>query len=182
MDTNEFQLATFAGGCFWCIVKPFEETPGIIKVSSGFTGGTVVNPTYEEVCSKTTGHYEAIQISYDPLIFTYRKLLDIYWQLIDPTNPEGQFTDLGQTYKTVIFYHNQHQHHQALESKKALEVSGKFEAPIVTEILPAVTFYPAEEYHQNYHQKNPVFYNEYRKGTGRDAFIKEHWSIEKGEN
>ena len=178
---EKFQLATFAGGCFWCIVKPFEEMPGIIKVVSGFTGGTLANPTYEEVCSQTTGHYESVQITFDPEIFPYEKLLEIYWQQIDPTNPEGQFTDLGQPYKTVIFYHNQDQHRQALESKKALEESERFDSPIVTEILPAATFYPAEDYHQGYHRKNPSFYNEYRQGTGRDAFIEEHWSKEKDE-
>ena len=179
MDCKESQLATFAGGCFWCMVKPFEEIPGIIKVVSGYTGGTLVNPTYEDVCSKSTGHYEAVQITFDPVIFPYEKLLEIYWQQIDPTNPEGQFFDRGQHYQTAIFYHNQDQHREALESKKVLEESGRFEDPIVTEILPAATFYPAEEYHQDYHQKNPLRYGAYRQGSGRDAFLKEHWSKEK---
>ncbi len=176
MDTNEAQLATFAGGCFWCMVKPFEETPGIIKVESGYTGGTLVNPTYEDVCSKKTGHYEAVQITFDPVIFPYKKLLDIYWQQIDPTNPEGQFFDRGQAYQTAIFYHNEDQHSEALESKKSLEESGRFEDPIVTRILPAATFYPAEDYHQGYHRKNPLRYGAYRQGSGRDAFLKEYWS------
>ena len=158
------------------MVKPFEETPGIIKVMSGYTGGTLVNPTYEDVCSKKTGHYEAVQITFDPAIFSYEKLLEIYWQQIDPTNSEGQFFDRGQPYHTAIFYHNQDQHHQALESKKVLEESGRFEGPIVTEILPAATFYPAEEYHQDYHSKNPLRYGAYRQGSGRDAFLKGHWS------
>jgi peptide methionine sulfoxide reductase msrA/msrB len=179
MDCKESQLATFAGGCFWCMVKPFKETPGIIKVVSGYTGGTSVNPTYEDVCSKKTGHYEAVQITFDPAIFSYEKLLEIYWQQIDPTNSEGQFFDRGQPYHTAIFYHNQDQHREALKSKKVLEESGRFEDPIVTEILPAATFYPAEEYHQDYHRKNPLRYGAYRQGSGRDAFLKEHWSKEK---
>ena len=179
MDGKESQLATFAGGCFWCMVKPFEETPGIIKVVSGYTGGILANPTYEDVCSKETGHYEAVQITFDSVIFSYEKLLEIYWQQIDPTNSEGQFFDRGQSYQTAIFYHNQDQHREALKSKKALEESGRFEDPIVTKILPATTFYPAEEYHQGYHSKNKVRYGAYRKGSGRDAFLKEHWSQEK---
>ena len=179
MDCKESQLATFAGGCFWCMVKPFEETPGIVKVVSGYTGGTLVNPTYEDVCSKSTGHFEAVQISFDPVLFPYKKLLEIYWQQIDPTNTQGQFFDKGQPYHTAIFYHNQDQHREALASKKALEESGRFDGPIVTEILPAVTFYPAEDYHQDYHSKNPLRYGAYRQGSGRDAFLKEHWSKEK---
>jgi len=179
MDDKESQLATFAGGCFWCMVKPFEETPGIIKVVSGYTGGTLVNPTYEDVCSKSTGHYEAVQITFDPVLFPYKQLLEVYWQQIDPTNLEGQFYDKGQPYHTAIFYHNEDQHREALESKKALEESGRFNKPIVTEILPAATFYPAEDYHQDYHTKNPLRYGAYRQGSGRDAFLKEHWSKEK---
>jgi len=179
MEGKESQLATFAGGCFWCMVKPFEEMPGIIKVVSGFTGGTLVNPTYEDVCTKATGHYEAVQITFDPALFPYEKLLEIYWQQIDPTNPKGQFFDRGQAYQTAIFYHNENQHCAALGSKKVLEESGRFEEPIVTAILPAVTFYPAEDYHQDYHLKNPSRYGAYRQGSGRDAFLKEHWSQEK---
>ena len=179
MESKESQLATFAGGCFWCMVKPFEETPGIIKVVSGYTGGTLVNPTYEDVCSKETGHYEAVQITFDPVIFPYEKLLGIYWQQIDPTNPEGQFFDRGQPYKTAIFYHNPDQHRAAVKSKKDLEESGRFDSPIVTEILSATAFYPAEEYHQDYHRKNPLRYDAYRQGSGRDAFLKEHWSKSK---
>lgn len=176
MDCEKFQLATFAGGCFWCMVKPFEEMPGIIKVVTGYTGGTLANPTYEDVCSKSTGHYEAVQITFDPVVFPYKKLLEIYWQQIDPTNPAGQFFDRGQPYQTVIFYHNEDQQREALESKKALEESERFDGPIVTAMLPATTFYPAEEYHQDYHSKNPLRYSAYRQGSGRDAFIKEHWS------
>lgn len=161
------------------MVKPFEETPGIIKVVSGYTGGTLVNPTYEDVCSKGTGHYEAVQITFDEHIFPYAKLLDMYWQQIDPTNPQGQFFDRGQPYQTAIFYHSEDQRREALESKKVLADSGRFEGPIVTEILPAATFYPAEDYHQDYYRKNPLKYDAYRRGSGRDAFLKEHWSTEK---
>lgn len=179
MDNKEYELATFAGGCFWCMVKPFEELPGIIKVVSGYTGGALENPTYEDVCSKATGHYEAVQITFDSDLFPYKKLLEIYWQQIDPTNPGGQFFDSGKSYQTAIFYHNQQQYKEAWESKKVLEESGRFDDPIVTEILPAETFYPAEEYHQDYHKKNPLKYSAYRQGSGRDAFIIEYWSKEK---
>ena len=161
------------------MVKPFEEMPGIMKVVSGYTGGTLVNPTYEDVCSRETGHYEAVQITFDPLIFPYEKLLEIYWQQIDPTNPGGQFFDHGKSYQTAIFYHNQDQQLEALASKKVLQESGRFEDPIVTEVLPATTFYPAEEYHQDYHRKNPLRYDAYRQGSGRDTFLKEYWSKEK---
>lgn len=169
------ELATFAGGCFWCMVSPFEELPGIIKVVSGYTGGHKENPTYEEVCSETTGHYEAVQITFNPHIFPYQKLLDIFWQQIDPTDPGGQFYDRGSSYRTAIFYHNEEQRKLAEASKKKLEESGRFDKPIVTEIRPAATFYPAEENHQNYHRKNPVHYQRYRQGSGRDAFIEKHW-------
>jgi peptide methionine sulfoxide reductase msrA/msrB len=170
-----FELATFAGGCFWCMVSPFEEMDGIIKIVSGYTGGHKENPTYKEVCSETTGHYEAVQITFDPARFSYDKLLEIYWQQIDPTDPDGQFYDRGQSYQTAIFYHNEEQRKKAEASKQALAESGRFHKPIVTKILPASTFYPAEEYHQDYHKKNPFRYALYRKGSGRDAFIKKHW-------
>ncbi|MED0707520.1 peptide-methionine (R)-S-oxide reductase MsrB [Aneurinibacillus aneurinilyticus] len=169
------ELATFAGGCFWCMVSPFEEMPGIIRVVSGYTGGHKENPTYEEVCSETTGHYEAVQITYNPDVFPYDKLLELYWQQIDPTDPGGQFHDRGQSYQTVIFYHNEEQKQKAEASKKSLEESGRFSQPIVTKILPASPFYPAEEYHQAYHRKNPLHYRMYRKGSGREAFIEENW-------
>lgn len=172
---KDYQLATFAGGCFWCMVKPFDEQPGIIKVVSGYTGGDKENPTYEEVCSHTTGHVEAVQITFDPEIFPYQRLLEIFWQQIDPTDPGGQFHDRGESYKTAIFYHNEEQKQLAQQSKQALEKSRLFNKPIVTEILPASIFYPAEEYHQDYHKKNPFRYNIYRHGSGRDAFIRETW-------
>jgi len=170
-----YELATFAGGCFWCMVKPFDEQPGIIKVVSGYTGGHKENPTYEEVCSKTTGHYEAVQITFDPTVFPYKKLLETYWQQIDPTDPGGQFYDRGEPYRPAIFYHNEVQRKQAEESKRELEKSGRFSKPIVTEILPATTFYAAEEYHQYYYKKNPLRYKLYEKGSGREEFRKRHW-------
>lgn len=177
-ETRE-QLATFAGGCFWCMVAPFEDLPGVKKVISGYTGGHKENPTYEEVCSNTTGHYEAVQVTYDPTILSYEKLLDTFWRQIDPTDPEGQFYDRGSSYRTAIFYHNEEQRRQAEQSKKELDESGRFDKPIVTEILPASTFYPAEEYHQDYHRKNPFHYRRYREGSGRDAFIEKHWTEKK---
>ncbi len=174
MNTND-ELATFAGGCFWCMVKPFDELPGIKKVVSGYTGGWKENPTYQEVCSETTGHYEAVQITFDSSIFPYNKLLELYWQQIDPTDPGGQFYDRGGSYKTAIFYHTEEQKMLAEESKQKLNESGRFSKPIVTEILPASTFFEAEEYHQHYYKKNPVHYNRYSVGSGRVDFISKHW-------
>jgi peptide methionine sulfoxide reductase msrA/msrB len=170
-----YEFATFAGGCFWCMVSPFEELPGIIKVVSGYTGGIKENPTYEEVYSEKTGHFEAVQISFNPSVFPYKKLLDIFWRQIDPADAGGQFHDRGESYRTAIFYHNEEQRQLAEQSKAELENSGKFSKPIVTLILPAATFYPAEEYHQDYHKKNEFRYKSYRVGSGRDAFIKKHW-------
>ncbi|MFD0713432.1 peptide-methionine (R)-S-oxide reductase MsrB [Paenibacillus sp. GCM10027626] len=172
-------LAAFAGGCFWCMVTPFEEMPGILRVTSGYIGGSTVNPTYEEVCSETTGHAEAVQIAYDPELMPYDKLLSIYWRQIDPTDAGGQFHDRGESYRTAIFYYTEEQRQIAEASKRELEESGRFESPIVTEIVAATTFYPAEEYHQDYHKKNPLRYRMYRKGSGRDAFIKSHWNTDK---
>ncbi len=169
------ELATFAGGCFWCMVKPFDEQPGIISVISGYTGGTKQNPTYEEVCSGLTGHTEAVQITFDSSIFPYDKLLSIFWQQIDPTDAGGQFYDRGSSYRPAIFYHSEKQRQMAEQSKKELQESGKFKKPIVVEIVPASTFYPAEEYHQHYYQKNPVHYHAYHEGSGRAGFIKKYW-------
>ncbi|MGG1674679.1 peptide-methionine (S)-S-oxide reductase MsrA [Neobacillus sp. NRS-1170] len=169
------QLATFAGGCFWCMVKPFDEQPGIRSVISGYTGGTVANPTYQQVCSDTTGHYEAVQITFDPEVFPYEKLLELFWQQIDPTDPGGQFYDRGQSYQTAIFYHDEQQKRLAEESKQELQASGRFNKPIVTPILPAQTFYPAEEYHQQYYKKNPADYERYQIGSGRAGYIQSHW-------
>ncbi len=155
------EIATFAGGCFWCMVKPFDTQPGIIKVVSGYTGGHVENPTYEQVCSETTGHLEAVQITFDPDIYPYEKLVELYWTLIDPTDAGGQFYDRGESYTTAIFYHNEVQKEIAEVSKEHLEKSGKFNEPIAVKILPAKPFYPAEDYHQHYYKKNPVHYERY---------------------
>lgn len=172
---SQTQLATFAGGCFWCMVKPFETWPGIKRVVSGYTGGRVPNPTYEQVCSETTGHVEAVQIEFDPELMPYAELLDVFWRQIDPTDAGGQFYDRGSSYKTAIFYHSEEQRLQAEESKRQLAASGRFDRPIATEIRPAEPFYEAEDYHQGYHHKNPGHYNRYRVGSGRDAFLRDHW-------
>jgi peptide methionine sulfoxide reductase msrA/msrB len=176
---GELALATFAGGCFWCMVSPFDKIPGVVRVVSGYTGGHKENPTYQEVCAGTTGHAEAVQITFDPSRISYRELLDIFWRQIDPTDPGGQFADRGDSYRTAIFYHDEEQRRLAEESKRELEQSGKFDKPIVTEILPAGPFYPAEEYHQDYYRKNPMRYWVYRVGSGREAFITRHWPKQK---
>ncbi|MEK5391339.1 peptide-methionine (S)-S-oxide reductase MsrA [Margalitia sp. FSL K6-0131] len=173
--TKQFELATFAGGCFWCMVKPFDQWDGIEKVVSGYSGGHVENPTYKDVKSGTSGHFEVVQITFEPSVFSYEKLLEIYWQQIDPTDAGGQFHDRGDSYRTAIFYHNEKQKKLAEESKQALAESGKFKKPIVTEILPAMTFYPAEDYHQDFYKKSPEEYKEDRQKSGRDEFIKTHW-------
>ncbi|MDQ0217963.1 peptide-methionine (S)-S-oxide reductase [Peribacillus cavernae] len=173
--TKTFEKATFAGGCFWCMVKPFHEQPGIESVVSGYTGGTKANPTYEEVCSDTTGHYEAVQITFDPKVFRYEKLVELFWQQIDPTDAGGQFGDRGSSYQTAIFYHNQEQKEMAEQSKAKLQESSRFSRPIVTPILPVKEFYPAEGYHQDYYKKQPAHYNAYRIGSGRAAFIDKNW-------
>jgi peptide methionine sulfoxide reductase msrA/msrB len=175
------ERAIFAGGCFWCMLSPFEEMPGIVSVVSGYTGGHKPNPTYEEVCSHTTGHTEAVEITYEPEVFPYEKLLDIFWRQIDPTDPGGQFHDRGDSYRTAIFYTTGEQRVKAEASKRELQESGRFDKPIVTEIEPAGPFYLAEDYHQNYHKTNPFRYKMYRKGSGRDVFIAKHWSPKKNE-
>jgi peptide methionine sulfoxide reductase msrA/msrB len=176
---EKLELATFAGGCFWCMVSPFDEQPGIIEVISGYTGGHTENPTYGEVCADTTGHYEAVQITFDPAIFPYERLLELFWQQIDPTDAGGQFNDRGLSYRTAIFYHNEKQRLLAEKSKAALATSGRFQNPIVTEILPAASFYKAEDKHQHYYKKNPFHYNLYREGSGRARFIRENWKKRK---
>jgi peptide methionine sulfoxide reductase msrA/msrB len=172
---DEYPHATFAGGCFWCIVAPFEGLDGVLRVVSGYTGGFRENPTYEEVCSGTSGHYEVVDIRYDPAKISYPELLDVFWKQIDPTDPGGQFADRGPQYRTAIFYHNDEQQKLAEESKDRLEASGRFSRPIATKILPAREFYPAEEYHQDYHRKNPDHYQLYRQGSGRADYLKKTW-------
>ncbi|OEH92860.1 peptide-methionine (S)-S-oxide reductase MsrA [Bacillus solimangrovi] len=161
------------------MVKPFDQYDGIESVVSGYTGGHVPNPTYKEVCTNTTGHYEAVQITYDPTVFPYEKILQIFWQQIDPTDAGGQFGDRGDSYKTAIFYHDDEQKEIAEQSKRNLEESGKFKASIATEIIQASEFYPAEEYHQDYYKKNATHYELYHVGSGRKGFIDKHWSDHK---
>lgn len=175
MTEQQYDTAIFAGGCFWCMVKPFDSQEGIISVVSGYTGGTTVNPTYEQVCSGTTGHTEAVQITFDPQVFPYEKLVDIYWQQTDPTDAMGQFADRGDSYRPVIFYNSPQQKEIAQASKDALQASGRFKKDIVTTIEEAKPFYPAEEYHQDFYKKNPAHYNRYRRGSGRDQFIANSW-------
>lgn len=169
------EKATFAGGCFWCMAPPFEKLDGVQEVISGYTGGHTVNPTYQDVTSETTGHVEAIEVTYDPAKVTYEKLLDVFWRQIDPTDAGGQFVDRGPSYKSAIFYHNDAQKKLAEESKKKLAQSGRFAKPIVTEIRPAAPFYKAEDYHQDYWKKNPVRYKFYRYNSGRDQYLKKVW-------
>lgn len=172
------EKATFAGGCFWCMVKPFDSLDGIEAVVSGYTGGDLPNPTYEQVCTNQTGHREAIEITFQPDIYPYEKLLDVYWSQIDPTDAGGQFFDRGDSYKTAIYVHSEQQRLAAEQSKQQLQQSGKFDKPIATEILEAKPFYPAETYHQDYYQKNPAHYNRYATGSGRKSFIQTHWGDE----
>ena len=167
--------ATFAGGCFWCSEADFEKAEGVIEVISGYTGGKKENPTYEEVTSGGSGHYEAVQVIFDPQKITYRQLLDIFWRHVDPTDPGGQFVDRGPQYRTAIFYHDEEQKRLAEDSKRELDRSGRFGKPVVTEILPAAAFYAAEEYHQDYFMKNSLRYGLYRQGSGRDQFIRQVW-------
>lgn len=172
---ERFEKATFAGGCFWCMEPPFEKLDGVVSVTAGYTGGTEKHPTYPQVSSGKTGHAEAVEIVYDPSKVTYEKLLEVFWRNIDPTTPNQQFADKGTQYRTAIFYHNEEQKQLAIESKEHLEKSGKFDRPIVTEIVSAATFYPAEEYHQDYYKKNSIHYKLYRIGSGREGYLKHVW-------
>jgi len=174
-------LATFAGGCFWCMETPFERLKGVMEVVSGYTGGKEKNPTYEEVSSARTGHVEAIQIRYDPSRTSYEELLAVFWRQIDPTDPGGQFVDRGKQYRTAIFYHDEEQRRLAESSKAALQRSGRYDRPIVTEVIPATDFYTAEEYHQDYAEKNPLKYKYYRYRSGRDQYLERVWGEERAE-
>lgn len=176
MEHESKKLATFAGGCFWCMVGPFENLQGVSRVEAGYTGGHQDNPNYTGVCSGTTGHFEAVQVTYNPKLVSYQKLLEVFWQQIDPTDPGGQFHDRGGSYRSAIFYHDEEQRQKAEETKKSLNDSGIFTRPVVTTILPARRFFPAEEEHQDYHKKNPVHYRNYREASGRDSFIKRNWA------
>ena len=172
-------LATFAGGCFWCVEADLEKVSGVREVVSGYTGGEKENPTYEEVSSGTTGHLEAVQVHYDPSEVTYEQLLDVFWRHIDPTDPGGQFVDRGPQYRSAIFYHNEHQKKVAEQSKASLAASGRLDKPIVTEIRPFTRFYPAEDYHQDYYKNHSFRYKFYRSGSGRDRFLKKTWGDDK---
>ena len=168
------EKATFAGGCFWCMVHPFDQWPGVHSVISGYTGGSLPHPTYKEVCTGLTGHTEAVQITYDPSLISYQQLLDIYWSSVDPTDAHGQFGDRGSSYRPVIFYHSEEQKQEALASKQALDASHRFSGPILVPIESAQAFYPAEDYHQDFYKKEPAHYQAFAKGSGREAFIKAH--------
>jgi peptide methionine sulfoxide reductase msrA/msrB len=175
-DTKKIlETATFAGGCFWCMVPPFEKLDGVVEVVSGYTGGKKKNPTYEAVTTGRTGHVEAVQVLYDPSKISYERLLDVFWQQIDPTDSGGQFVDRGSSYKSAVFFHSEEQKKSSEESKQRLEASGIFSKPVVTEIRPAAEFYPAEEYHQAYHKKSSAKYKFYRSNSGRDQFLRKTW-------
>jgi peptide-methionine (S)-S-oxide reductase len=167
--------ATFAGGCFWCVESDFDKIPGVISTTSGYTGGTTVNPSYEQVSSHNTGHAEVVQVVYDPAKVSYERLLAYFWRSIDPTVKDQQFCDHGSPYRSAIFAHNDEQLKLAQVSRAALEKTKPFKEAIVTEIVPAGAFYPAEAYHQDYYQKNPIRYNYYRNRCGRDERLKQLW-------
>ena len=173
--TENVETAVFAGGCFWCTEKDFEQIEGVLDVVSGYTGGEEEGPTYEQVSSGVTGHLEAVRITYDPSRVSFEQLLDVFWRHVDPTDEGGQFVDRGPQYRTAVFYRNDVQRRAAEASLEALELSGRFSKPIATRILPAVAFYPAEDYHQDYHRKNPAHYMRYRTGSGRDRFHEKIW-------
>lgn len=178
-DTNkDSRVATFAGGCFWCMEADFEKLPGVVKVISGYTGGHKVGPTYKEVSAGTTGHVEAVQVYYDPSKVTYEELLDFFWRHIDPTDSGGQFVDSGEQYRSAIFYHDEEQKRLAEKSKEALAKTGRFNKPIVTEILPFTRFYEAEDYHQDYYKEHSLKYKYYRYRSGRNQFLEKVWGKE----
>jgi len=172
MDNQNLKTAIFAGGCFWCMQPPFDQTEGVIKTSVGYAGGHDANPTYEEVSSGTSGHAEVIEVTYDPSKVSYEKLLDVFWKNIDPTTVDQQFADRGSQYRTAIFYVDGEQKKMAIASKEKIEKSGWYDRPIVTSIESAGKFYPAEDYHQKYYKKNAVHYEMYKEGSGRAGYIK----------
>jgi len=178
-DESTQQRAIFAGGCFWCMEPPFEKFEGVSAVISGFTGGQVANPSYEQVTAGNTGHVEAVEIHFDPQLVSYAQLLHVFWRQINPTDAGGQFVDRGAHYRSAIFYLDEQQRLEAEKSREELAASGVFDKSIVTEILPAAPFYPAEEYHQDYYKKNPLRYWYYRSGSGRDGFLDRVWGKER---
>lgn len=175
MTEPRIKKAVFAGGCFWCMEGPFEAEEGVVEAVAGYCGGGEENPSYEEVCRGETGHRESVQVTYDANIVDYEYLLDVFWRQIDPTDASGQFADRGYHYQSAIFYSDEHELKAAALSKRQLDESGVFDRPVVTEILPMVQFYPAEDYHQNYYQTNESHYNAYKAGSGRKAFIEDKW-------
>jgi len=168
-------VATFAGGCFWCMEPPYDKLDGVLATTSGYTGGDTADPTYQEVSAGGTGHAEVVQVTYDPAKVSYEQLLRVFWRNVDPLDAGGQFCDRGDQYRTGIFVHDDEQRRLAEASKRALVDSGRFEQPIVTEIEEAGPFYPAEDYHQDYYEKNPIRYNVYRWNCGRDARLEQLW-------
>jgi methionine-S-sulfoxide reductase len=178
VNPQNLQTAIFAGGCFWCLEPPYDHLPGIVSTTVGYTGGQVNNPSYEEVTTGKTGHAEAVKIVFDSTKISYSELLKVFWRNIDPTNPFGQFADRGSQYRTAIFYLDENQKKDALQSKKDLEKSGKFSDPIATQIVEASDFYEAEDYHQEFYKKNPLRYNSYKVGSGRAGYLKKTWGGE----
>ncbi|MYL50971.1 peptide-methionine (S)-S-oxide reductase MsrA [Halobacillus litoralis] len=170
-----YEVATLAGGCFWCMEPPFEKLKGVHSVVSGYTGGETENPSYDEVSSGGTGHIESVQVYFDPDVISYEQILDVFWRQINPTDDEGQFVDRGYQYTTAIFYHTPEQREIAEQSKQALQNSGRFQNELVTPILEAEEFYKAEEYHQDYYKKNNLRYDFYRGNSGRDQYLEEKW-------
>lgn len=173
--TNGKREATFAGGCFWCMQPPFDAEPGVLETIVGYTGGSTEYPTYEQVSAGGTGHTESIQVVYDPAIVSYERLLGIFWNNIDPLDSQGQFCDKGSQYRSAVFYHSEEQKMLAEESKKQIEEKGTLPGTIVTEIISASVFYPAEAYHQDYYKKNPLRYKFYRRSCRRDKRLSELW-------
>jgi len=178
--TGKMEKATFAGGCFWCMEAPFDTLPGVISVTVGYTGGTLKNPTYEQVSAGGTGHAESVQIEFDPSRIGYEKLLEVFWHNVDPTVKDRQFCDVGSQYRTAIFYHGEEQRKLAEASRAELMKNKPFQASVVTEITAAGPFYPAEEYHQHYYKKNPIRYTYYRASCGRDGRLKQLWGKDAG--
>lgn len=174
-DGRELAVATFAGGCFWCVEAGFEQVPGVVSAVSGYTGGHKQTPSYEEVSSGTTGHREAVEVRYDPKIISYEGLLEAYWRMVNPTDAGGQFGDRGQEYTTAIWYHNEEQHLAAERAKTALDNSGRYAKPVITPVLPAKQFYVAENKHQDYYRRHPMSYRFYRHFSGRDRYLERIW-------
>lgn len=174
-EGSQHAKATFAGGCFWCMEEVYEKVEGVISVISGYTGGQLPNPTYEQVSAGGTGHIESVEVTYDPTKVTYQRLLEVFWRNVDPTTPNAQFCDHGSQYRTAIFYHDETQKRDIDTSKQAVEASKSFPQPIVTEIVPASIFYPAEDYHQDFYQKNPVRYKFYKWNCGRSQRLEQLW-------